>query len=230
MAMTRRKQPKNLKKLDVPNFGIRTSFEAAGRHIKMFFPRCPSYEWQTRGSGVTEIRFLAPAPDNCQLVYRHPHWWQWCNHKVDDGTNLYWTTTDTELDVPVIDVREDGKRIRTGTEVQLITSTVPNITGVPFSNPRINSGKSMGNAIDRGYKHLRELGYRDACEYANCFSQTDLIQTSYGQYCTVEQARLVAAEVEGIPIEALDARRRSFQLRELPLDLTDQVEVVDSAE
>lgn len=193
------KQKKGAKILEAASIGVRTGI----------------------GGGMRTIKMLQPICMECQPLYRHPLWWKLCTHKGDEGLDYLFETRQETKEVPILGKKEVNgveRDVIIATEQVVVERRQPNLQQVP-THERINSGKSMGNALYHGCVRPEDLGYRKMCEYGNCFEQPDqLLDTPYGFFCTDQQARLVAADVDEITLEIADDKKRKAQLQSINLD------------
>lgn len=191
--MRKLKQKRGTKDFEFPTIGVREGVGSGARTVKMVEPRC----------------------NICQPIYNHPLWWKLCPEDHDK----YFTHSEVEVPKRQVEVGEDGVRRIIGSTTELVDKRELNVTQIPMT-ARVNSGKSMEDAVYHGCVTMEELGYKHTCEYQNCFAQPDeLIITPYGTFCSVSQAQLVGADEEEVVLEVHDQKKRKAQLNSINLDM-----------
>lgn len=201
-------------KKKIPGFSIGVREGAAIRMVKLMRPICPNSNKKPDE--------LLPGEFNCQRDTDNAvGWWDLCESR---GHNPYFTVHERPVPTPIIEVDEvTGEKAIVGEKKVLVEETWPNIAQVALSE-RINSGRGVQNAINRkGFKMLSDFGYEEVCQFRNCQKPVG-VKTVYGDYCSEEHARLIAADVEGVTLEVQgnphherSARKRKRQLRETEL-------------
>lgn len=211
-----------LKKIPGNNSGVRVN--APLRMKKLGQPICPfskiEMERDYKGDWVPKKGPTDPTRQNCQL--QGGAWWKDCVAKEHNPyfREVVWYVTEDEFD------SDTGEL--SGTKKFRRSMTLPNIKSVAIS-PRVNSGLGVRKAKNqKGCVELKELGYREVCQYRGCHNDVNPGSKSirYGDYCCDQELALVAADQQGVALhrpnlmlnglidEPKFVRARDQQLRE----------------
>jgi len=164
---------------------------------------------QSRASqyrNLRTVKLLQPACEECQKV-PVSKWWEHCPHEP------YVESQEVEVQTRVVETREDGRKVVTGTTVEIVLTETPRTTQVPLTL-RVNSGRGVEQAFARGCITPESMGYAPMCQYYNCWKPVNAkFRTTFGDYCGDEHARLIAADEDQITLEVFDTNKRKRQLR-----------------
>lgn len=195
-------------KVELKTLGLPTNPETrqGNRTVKLARPICQSVieNGVTTFLGCEDATIITSA------------WWEKCPHNPYESTiTMRSATTKTE---PV--TMEDGtvRHKVVGTEVMTWEEQRPNFMQVANSR-RINSGRAVEHFRTRlGWKHADEVGYAPFCQFSDCWSQDIKFRTSHGDYCSENQAKLIAADENEDQLEILEPKKRARQLAAIGLD------------
>ena len=182
--------------------------------------------------GWRALKYAAPQCPDCQAKNQRG-WWKDCTH------NPYITKIRTDVHVPVIkcvicneevddgtithcgaqDFEQTGEKIKPKFTPQL------NIREVRLDES-VNGGRSPELYRSRGWVPAVDKGVAPMCEMSRCYQPlTDengknvpgIAQTTFGNYCSIQHARMVALSLSPEAIEVFDQRVIAKQLSELGL-------------
>lgn len=135
-------------------------------------------------------------------------WWVRC---LDAGHNPYVSVHEDTIEESVYEIDEDGDKVRTGTKTKIKVREEYNIIQVPL-DLGINSGRGPEDGEkQKGFKNLEEIGVKPVCQLWDCW-QPVKIRSPYGDYCSIQHARMIAAHQDGVAVEVLDRGKRRRQL------------------
>lgn len=191
----------SLKEIPWERVGVQLSNPA--RTIKMLHPICP--ETINLDTGT--------ASPGCETKYKDfGAWWIKCEEL---GHNPYVQVYEEPRRVPVIDEKEDGRKLIVGYTEETELKESPRVSQIPLG-PRYNSGQFLEEKrFFHGYKYPHEKGYHDMCEFRNCFAPDPQVKTRYGAYCRDDEARMITADARHIVLEVFEGGKRSAQLEEI---------------
>jgi hypothetical protein len=153
------------------------------------------------------IKMGQPLCQECQFPIRR-NWWADCPH------NPYFYEGFEEIIEPKFKEDENGDMIFEGEVKKLRPIKRLNLTQVPLSI-RHYSGRFVEICQrEKGFVLPSELGYTDLCQYNDCWLQVK-VKTAYGDFCSVDQARLIAADDGTVALEVFDRTQRNAQLRKI---------------
>ena len=179
-----------------------------------------------------EVKVSVPACAVCQKLGK-PGWWLRCKH------NPYISNVREDVETPIIECAVCHERvaegtmahcgvqdfIQTGTEVKPSFRPQPNLRGVRVDESA-NSGRSLEAATGRGARLLNDAGIASMCEFSRCWKPVQTasgarapgsVWTTWGAYCSQEEAKLVALVNGREAVEIFDKNRQAAQLREISL-------------
>jgi hypothetical protein len=141
-------------------------------------------------------------------------WWEKCQH------NPYIISTEVPHKENVIET-VDGERVITGQKTRLLADEYPSMRQVELTS-RINVGRQVERERAKGsilpeefrgeFRGEQINGFATFCQYRDCWSQNIKVSNEHGDYCRVEEAKLVAAEETGKRLELLIDEKRRDQL------------------
>jgi len=184
-----------LKEIPWEKTGLRMS--APSRTVKMIMPVCPESQSEDGSS-----------QSGCETSVGGA-WWVECEKR---GHDPYHQAKPVSHRTPVVREQEDGRQLIVGydEEIELVRS--PRVIQVP-AGVRSNSGWWPDNKrFFHGYKFPHELGYKDMCEFRNCYDPNVRFKTKAGNYCNEEQAKMMAADLRHINLEVYNAEKRADQI------------------
>jgi hypothetical protein len=135
---------------------------------------------------------------------------KWVKACLAAGHEPFKTSSEVPVVIPLYDIDEDGDKVKVGEKTKIKLVTEWNITQIPLDEG-INSGRGPQLALKKGMLYLEDLGIAPVCQMNNCYRQVH-VRGPYGDYCSTEHARLVAAVQDRIPLEILDGKKRRRQL------------------
>jgi hypothetical protein len=97
---------------------------------------------------------------------------------------------EVEIVRPTYETREDGRKFKTGEEIEIELVETPNLEQIPY-DIKAYSGKALEFYLEMGWKQPEELGYAPFCEYLGCWNQNPKFQTNVGLYCNRNEAALM---------------------------------------
>lgn len=158
------------------------------------------------------VKMLQPIHPECQHPYRRG-WWTACE---EAGHEPYLTKQEVDVSTPVYDHDEDGDLVLVDTKTKRKLVVHPNIVQVPLSRGVGDARAPERFAREKGFRHMEEMGYSPLCQMLNCWQEAKLV-TNWGEFCSTEHARLVAADEDEIALEVYDQRKRNRQLRAIDI-------------
>ena len=74
-----------------------------------------TFEWAGRGNAMTGLRALKMLRPICKICQSPPehaaNWYEFCEHKGEDGLDVYWSDQPKTVRVPKYEIDEDGDDI-----------------------------------------------------------------------------------------------------------------------
>lgn len=162
-------------------------------------------------AGAAPLRTIKMAQPICEEHQRPGN--KWVAGCLAAGHKPFQTSTEVPYEEPIYEIDEDGDKVRVGVKQKIKLVTEWNITQVPLDEG-INSGRGPADYIKKGFVYLEDMGIAPVCQMNNCYRQVK-VRGPYGDYCSPEHARLVAATQDRIPLEILDGRKRRRQLNSI---------------
>lgn len=176
-----------------------------------------------RGIRVRTIKMLAPVCASCQERNLR-NWWERCQH------NPYFSPSPRRISVPVLACVVCGEEVSPGTafhcdqtnfEVRgsketVQTEMVANTREVPVDEGNL-SGRAVERARSKGWKMPEELGIAPMCQFQGCWNPNPKVRTSWGDYCSEVEARIIGHGQTGEAVEVHSQRKRNQQLMEVSL-------------
>jgi hypothetical protein len=153
--------------------------------------RIPSTARMSRPARLVKM-VAAICPDRDTLVSHQPNTAStgfWIPQCIADGHDPFTTSKEVEIKRPTYEER-DGKKFKTGEEVEVELVTTPNMEQVA-SELKAYSGRGIEAALEMGWKYPEELGYAPFCDFLNCFIQNPKFETNVGSYCNRDQAAIM---------------------------------------
>lgn len=185
-----------------------------------------TFEWAGRGdhaqSGLRAVKMARPiCEQGCQgSMDSALRWMDTCKHgPAEKDGSPYWRMRQHIKKVaayePVLDAEGDPTGEYMGkTETRMFFTLEPNITEVVYSMSH-NSGTGVQDSIFwKGFKFLPEIGVAPMCELKGCGKAWPDVRTlDFGDYCTIDHARLVGARLQVVQLPANDEKKRREMLR-----------------
>ena len=186
----------NLKEIPWERVGVRLNTPA--RSIKMLNPVCPETVDQNTGN----------AAPGCETK-EGPAWWLKC---VEKGHDPFHQQKEVRKRERITETTEDGRTIVKGYEETIELEITPRVAQVPLSIRTQSQQMVEEKRFFHGYKYPEELGYAPMCEFRNCFAPNPTFKTRYGNYCSENEARMMAADSRHVVLEVLNQDKRREQL------------------
>lgn len=150
-------------------------------------------EWRlTRGIRMTKM-VAALCPKRGTIESHQPegetrgYWIEQCKA---DGHDPYVGLKEVEIVRPTYETREDGRKFKTGEEIEIELVETPNLEQV-YNEIKGYTGRGVTAALEMGWEFPETLGYAPFCEYLNCWNQNPKFRTNVGVYCNRDQAALM---------------------------------------
>jgi hypothetical protein len=191
--------------------------------------------WTRRGKqklnlAWREVKMVAPVCENCQ-EQGLPRWWETCDH------NPYVSNIREDFSVPDI-TDENGHEIPEGTiaceqcgsttfeqngvKIKPTFRTQPNTRGVRLDSTVSGGQQPLIQKEVKGWKPVTDLGLAPMCEFSRCYEaltdefgkdRPSTVRTRFGNYCTREEAQLVALNLDQEAVEVFNEQKRKQQIR-----------------
>lgn len=166
-----------------------------------------SWSAPKQGRAIRTIKMVKPHCKECQWPPRD-EWWVNCPH------DPYVNQSTFEVTEPVFGEDEKGDTIVEKMVTKMKVKRTPNFTQVAL-NERINSGQGVKLAQKKGFKFSTELGHPPFCQYRDCWEPDPKLRTEHGDFCSKQQARLIAADANNLILEVYLPRKRRQQLESI---------------
>ena len=192
----------------LPGFSQGVRANASIRMKKLAQPICPSsrMEFELDAAGVPRQVPRPPGDINHQMLWDEygPGWVEACIEAGHDPWHrtIQWETKEDELE----QIEGTDKFRKVGEIIIPHSVEVPNVAQVAIT-PRHNNGQGAVLKIrNYGFRRLKDIGYREVCEYRNCQKDVDakFSTRDYGSYCSSEHLVLVVADTEAIILDQVD--------------------------
>jgi len=184
-----------LKEIPWEKTGVRLS--APSRTVKMIMPVCPESQSDDASGG-----------SGCETTVGGA-WWIECEKR---GHDPYHQAKVVPHRAPIVREQEDGRQLIVGYDEQVELIRTPRVTQVP-AGVRSNSGYLPDRKrFWHGYKMPHELGYKDMCEFRNCYNPNIKYRTKAGDFCDEMQAKMMLADTRHINLEVFLEEKRQDQI------------------
>lgn len=163
------------------------------REIKVSYPSCTEQKMLVLG---------LPPDQACQLPHNiHAAWWVDCDAA---GHQPYFSLTRQSMRRPQLVEDSPGRYKLLGyDEEEVWFEQSPNLTQITLSD-RVNSGVGLALYSVVGYVLPEVIGVAPFCQFRDCWAQDIKIRHEiYGDYCSETQAKLIAADIDGIRLEVM---------------------------
>lgn len=159
-------------------------------------------------AGAAPLRTVKMAQPSCEEHQRPGN--KWVAQCQAAGHNPFIHEYEKVIEEPIYEIDEDGDKVLVGTKTKVKVFSEYNITQVPLDEG-INSGQGPRFYIRKGFVYLEDIGIAPMCQMNNCWRKVE-VRGPYGDYCSIEHARLCAAAQDRVPLEIIDNKKRRRQL------------------